>query len=164
MGNPFSKPVTRSTSPVISTDRSNRKEGCLLDDLKADLGQGVAAGDGNSAGSPGGATGRRTQSQARSLCQPRFRVLNDAVSSRHRAGCPAQGVPRRCGAPDCVSQIVFAVVALAALIAATLCLPTASATALRHDALRRKPGTFCSTRRAYDPRQPRRWRIMSVLG
>jgi len=85
MGNPFSKPVTRSTSPVISTDRSNRKEGCLLDDLKADLGQGVAAGDGNSAGSPGGATGRRTQSQARSLCQPRFRVLNDAVSSRHRA-------------------------------------------------------------------------------
>ena len=34
-------------------------------------------------------------SQARSLCQPRFRVLNDMMSSRHRAGCPAQGVPGR---------------------------------------------------------------------
>jgi hypothetical protein len=28
IGNPFSKPATRSTSPVISTDRSYRNEGC----------------------------------------------------------------------------------------------------------------------------------------
>ena len=52
---------------------------------------------------------RRAQSQARSLCQPGFGVLNDMVPSRHRAGCPAQGTD--VGAPDYVSQIVLAVVA-----------------------------------------------------
>jgi hypothetical protein len=37
MGNPFSKPVTRSTSPVISTDRSYRNDGCRGEPLAGSL-------------------------------------------------------------------------------------------------------------------------------